>query len=168
MLYSEWGESFEVPYKIGTFIESKDNPSIRARIIQYRITVKDYKPVILVGLNTDIYTNKEIPDTEISMKELEEKWKILYRTSIGVLDPNTFLRIEDTPKQAEIDTKLELTHQKEKEEIERLQKELNVSISDLETLRMMKRLSDTYDEVEQILQEPDKHEKKEPFGFRRR
>lgn len=90
-------EFIEVPYRIGTIIELKNNPDILAKICQYRITVKDYRKVINVGLNTNIYGNELIDkdeiDCEITSEELLEKWKKTDRIIVGKLNPDSFIRI---------------------------------------------------------------------------
>ena len=87
-------EVIEVPYRIGTILELKENPYILAKICQYRITVDG---LITVGLNYSIIKNEDISenlkstlktpqkfvaveftnivDFEISTEKLEEQWQ---------------------------------------------------------------------------------------------
>ncbi len=102
-------KSIDVPYEIGTIVELKDNPDVLARIIQYRITVEHLRQVINVGLNTNIYENEDKIDCEITVEELEEKWKKPDRIIVGKLDPETFLRIPGFSEHFEREKKLELT-----------------------------------------------------------
>ena len=102
-------ESIEVPYGIGTIIELKDNPDVLARICQYRITVESLKVVIYVGLNTNIYEEKQKIDCEITTEELEEKWRKTDKIIIRKLNPERFLRIPGFYERFEKQKKLELT-----------------------------------------------------------
>ena len=67
--FSDAKEVIEVPYKIGTVLELKEDANILARIVQYRIFVSGYKQVIMVGVNTNISERDKI-ECEFSMDEL--------------------------------------------------------------------------------------------------
>ena len=105
-------ESVEVPYGIGTIVELKDNPDVLARIIQYRITVEHLRQIINVGLNTDIYEDEDQIDCEITVEELEEKWKKLDRIIVGKLNPENFIQITGFSEYFEREKKLELTRKR--------------------------------------------------------
>ena len=102
-------EIIEVPYRIGTVVVLKDNPDVLARIMQYRITVDNFRQVISVGLNTNIYEKEEMVNYEIPLEELEEKWKKTDRIIVGGLDSEDCLHITEISKQFDRDKKLELT-----------------------------------------------------------
>ena len=95
-------ESIEVPYRIGTIVELKDNPDVLARINQYRITVEDYRQVINVGLNTDIYENEDENLREITVEELEENWKKADRIIVSKIDSDNCLQIPKREKRLKL------------------------------------------------------------------
>lgn len=105
-------ESIEVPYGIGTIVELKDNPDVLARIIQYRITVEHFRQIINVGLNTNIYEDEDKIDCEITVEELEEKWKKPDRIIVGKLNPENFIQIPGFSEHFEREKKLELTRKR--------------------------------------------------------
>lgn len=107
-------ESIEVPYRIGTIIELKNNPDVLAKICQYRITVEHLRLVIYVGLNTSIYEKEWEIDCEITAEELEEKWKKPDKIIIGRLDLDNFIRIPGFSEHFKNEKKLELTRKKTK------------------------------------------------------
>jgi len=89
-------ELIEVPYRIGTVVELIDNPSVLARICEYRITIENLKQVINVGLSCNIYDEETNIDYEITVEELIEQWKktdkIIFR-KIDSLDSKRFIKI---------------------------------------------------------------------------
>lgn len=105
-------KSIEVPYGIGTIVELKDNPDVLARIIQYRITVEHLRQIINVGLNTNIYEDEDKIDCEITVEELEEKWKKPDRIIVGKLNPENFIQIPGFSEHFEREKKLELTRKR--------------------------------------------------------
>ena len=78
-----------VPFRIGTIVELKDNPTGVFIINQYRITKLRHSFTIYAGLSMDIYDEERI-DTEVSMNELCEKWKETDFANISNLDPRRF------------------------------------------------------------------------------
>ena len=90
-------ESYEVPFRIGTVVELKDNPDVLAIINQYRIIVVDYNRVIYVGLNSDVNQREGKVDFEITTEELEEKWKKTDKLIVGQIDGETY-RIPELEK----------------------------------------------------------------------
>ena len=78
-----------VPFKIGTIVELKENPTGVFIINQYRITKLRHNFVISAGLSMDIYDEERI-DTEVSINELCEKWKETDLSNISNLDPRRF------------------------------------------------------------------------------
>ena len=97
-------ESYEVPFRIGTVVELKDNPDVLAIINQYRIIVVDYNRVIYVGLNSDVNQREGKVDFEITTEELEEKWKKTDKLIVGQIDGETY-RIPELEKIFEKDDK---------------------------------------------------------------
>ena len=83
-------ESYEVPFRIGTAVELKDNPDVLAIINQYRIIVVDYNRVIYVGLSNDVNQREGKVDFEITTEELLEKWKKTDRLIVGQIDGETY------------------------------------------------------------------------------
>ena len=67
--------NIEFPYRIGTTMEFKGDSNILASICQYRVVFENYKNVIYVGLDFDIYSNNPVIHREISIEELEKYWK---------------------------------------------------------------------------------------------
>ena len=102
-------EFIEIPYRIGTIIELKENSDELARICQYRITVEHFEEKVYVGLNTDIYEEKYEIECEITLKELEEKWRKTDKIIIGKLDPEKFFKIPGFSENYERSKKLGLT-----------------------------------------------------------
>ena len=90
-------ESYEVPFRIGTAVELKDNPDVLAIINQYRIIVVDYNRVIYVGLSNDVNQREGKVDFEITTEELLEKWKKTDRLIVGQIDGETY-RIPELEK----------------------------------------------------------------------
>ena len=78
-----------VPFRIGTIVELKENPTGVFIINQYRITKLRHSFTIYAGLSVDIYDEERI-DTEVSMNELCEKWKETDLANISNLDPRRF------------------------------------------------------------------------------
>ena len=78
-----------VPFRIGTIVELKENPTGVFIINQYRITKLRHSFTIYAGLSMDIYDEERI-DTEVSMNELCEKWKETDLANISNLDPRRF------------------------------------------------------------------------------
>ena len=100
-------ETIEVPYHIGAILELKENPSVLARICQYRIGLDQ---VVMVGLNQsldlicDENSNEmsqslfKIPqkfvsvdfsdslDFEITIQELQKKWHKTQKIVIGKIN----------------------------------------------------------------------------------
>ena len=100
-------ETIVVPYHVGTILELKENPSVLARICQYRIGLDQE---LKVGLNQSIdllYDDNsneisqspfKIPqrfvavdfsdslDIEITTQELQEKWQKTQKIVIGKID----------------------------------------------------------------------------------
>lgn len=103
-------ETIEVPYHVGTILELKENPSVLARICQYRIGLDQE---VKVGLNQSLdlisddnsdeisQSSFKIPqkfvvtdftdsiDFEITTQELQEKWKKTKKIVIGKLNCGT-------------------------------------------------------------------------------
>ena len=103
-------ETIGVPYHVGTILELKENPSVLARICQYRIGLDQE---VKVGLNqsldliSDDNSNEiskspfKIPqkfvvadftdsiDFEITAQELQEKWEKTKKIVIGKLNCDT-------------------------------------------------------------------------------
>ena len=88
--YPKKKEIIEVPYKIGEVVELKNNPSLLARINQYRITVENYSQIINVGLSFNIYGKQSDVDLEITSEELKEKWKKTDKMILKKLDSETY------------------------------------------------------------------------------
>ena len=87
-------ESINLPYRIGTIVESKEDSSLLARICQYRVTNESSKQVIYVGLNADIFKKKSTPDVELTIEELKDYWKKSDNIIITELpDEESYLRI---------------------------------------------------------------------------
>ena len=78
-----------VPFRIGTIVELKDNPTGVFIINQYRITKLRHSFTIYAGLSMDIYDEERI-DIEVNMNELCEKWKETDLANISNLDPRGF------------------------------------------------------------------------------
>ncbi len=78
-----------VPFRIGTIVELKENPTGVFIINQYRITKLIHSFTIYAGLSMDIYDEERI-DTEVSINELCEKWKETDLANISNLDPKRF------------------------------------------------------------------------------
>lgn len=92
--YAEYKDDFgnvlmRVPFKIGTIVEAKENPTGVFVINQYRIAKTRHNFGIYAGLSMDIYDEERI-DCEVSINELSEKWKATDLTSIDNLDPRRF------------------------------------------------------------------------------
>ena len=124
----------EVPYNIGTIVESKENSNVLAKIIQYRVIVKGLE-IIYVGLCNQVNKlekndNKEGKihkiedefiaaafsssiDFEITTQELDEKWrKTKKRVIIQINDefkerePNNIYKYITPPESREFVRKL--------------------------------------------------------------
>ena len=105
-------EFIELPYRIGTIIELKDNSDVMARICQYRITNDNLNEIIYIGLNTNIYEQDFEIDCEITLEELETKWKKTDKIIVGKLNPDNYLKIPGLFENFEKRKKLELTRKK--------------------------------------------------------
>ena len=86
-------ELIEVPYRIGTIVELKDNSEMLARICQYRIIIKNSHKIIYVGLATKYYERDVEPDYEITSEELMERWKKTDKMLIGKIEHDKCIRI---------------------------------------------------------------------------
>jgi len=114
--YSEYNpnkkESIDVPFRIGTIIEFKEDPAVLAKICQYRITNESISQVIRVGLsyalnkidNEQTSENSNLAfrmpqkfiaveftdllDAEITIQELEEQWQKTNKVIIGKINSN--------------------------------------------------------------------------------
>ena len=86
-------ENIEVPYKVGTIVELKENSDVLAKICQYRIIVKNSHKIIYVGLATKYYERDVEPDYEITSEELMERWKKTDKMIIGKIDHENCIRI---------------------------------------------------------------------------
>ena len=67
-------KNVNIPFALGTVIESKENPNMFAKIIQYRFSFENYIQVIYVGLTSNINDKKSVIDMEITTDELLNKW----------------------------------------------------------------------------------------------
>ena len=108
--YSEYNpnkkESIDVPFCIGTIIESKEDPAVLAKIFQYRITNEGINVGLSYALNKidneqtskNSKSNFKIPqqfaaveftdllDAEITIQELEEQWQKTNKVIIGKIN----------------------------------------------------------------------------------
>ena len=78
-----------VPFRIGTIVELKENPTGVFVVNQYRINKLRHSVMVYAGLSTDIYDEERI-DLEVSINELVEKWKKTDLSNIENLDPRRF------------------------------------------------------------------------------
>ena len=99
-------EQIEVPFSVGTVVELKEDPNVLAEILEYRITKKGIKVGLryeVVGRYTPYHSrvNKifinihfsNMIDTEIDIKELEEKWQKIKQTTITMPEEKDRIRI---------------------------------------------------------------------------
>ncbi len=103
-------ESIDVPFSIGTVVELKEDPTVLAKICQYRITNEGIGQVIRVGLSYALnridneqtrenlnlafrmpqkfivveFTN--LLDVEITTQELKKQWKKTDKIIIGKIN----------------------------------------------------------------------------------
>ena len=66
--------SVEIPYKIGTILESKKFSNVLIKVVRYRIFVYKNHYMIYVGVGYNIESEYEIVDKEIELGELEKNW----------------------------------------------------------------------------------------------